>query len=251
MPIPSPRPRPWYVKDLWPSVVGCALGTAAGGFTLIADLSTAGRSLPKVAASSLTLAAVLGLGALKIAQSRHRDARDDRSESPDDLRGCLHVIHRTVAGRKRVQEPQDGWLRITVYSVRNETLEQAIAYVGGDELNPQRGAGRTFSTKYGLIGKVARLGEVRSFDRQKDMPFDQWVKYLVDETGMDLAEAQHTRSDRYAFFGVPIKGPDGTVRAVLYLDAGEPAFFDVETADLIAAGCVGLAKWIGERYYRG
>jgi hypothetical protein len=250
VPIPSPRPRPWYVKDKWPATVGLALGAAACTFSLVADIFAKAPSPPKITASAIALVSVVALGALKIAQSTYKDAREDRKESPDDLRGCLHVIYRAVAGRKRVQDPGEGWLRVTVYSVRGEALEQVVAYVGGDEGNPERGAGRTFSARYGLIGKIARAGEMRAVDRPMEMPFEKWVRYLVDETGMDQLEAQRTRPDRHAFLGVPIKGPDQAVRAVVYRDAGEPGFFDVETAELVAAGCLGLANWVDERYYR-
>ncbi|HZU83070.1 MAG TPA: hypothetical protein VE987_09150 [Polyangiaceae bacterium] len=193
---------------------------------------------------AVALVAVCFLGGLRIAQSRHRDAEEERARRPDELRGCLLVIHRAVAGMKGNLPPPEGWLRITIHRVDAPHLEQMLEYVGSDDRGK---VGRRFSIHAGLIGVVARTGEMRGFERPKDMPFSEWCDYLVDHHGMTRDDAKATREDRFAFLGVPIK-KGASVRAVVYLDAGETGFFDKSVADLVVYGCEGLAAWIDERY---
>jgi hypothetical protein len=82
------------------------------------------------------------------------------------------------------------------------------------------------------------------------MPFEEWTRYLVNELGMTEEQARATRMDRHAFLGVPITSAGGKdVRAVVYLDAAEPWFFDTETIDAVVDCCAGLATWIDEHYY--
>lgn len=248
--IPSPSPKPWYVRQTWPAVLGVILGGFAGASALVAECVSSSSSGWKIASQATSLFALLALGAMKVAESRHREARDDQKDSPENLRGPLHVIHRTIAGLKQVPDPAEGWLRITIHRVDGDWLEQAVPYVGSADEAQGRSAGRRFSINAGLIGRVARTGEVRRFSRAPAMDFPDWVTYLVGETAMKRIDAERTRPDRFGFLGVPIKGSDHEVRAVLYLDSRDSAFFDEKTVAIVAHGCSGLAKWIDEHYYR-
>jgi hypothetical protein len=226
--------------------VGLAIVGLAGVGSFLREANAASPSRLQLALIAVGAVAGCFLGAVKTLQSRYKDAKEDKKESPDTLRGCLHVIHGTVAGLKKVASPGGGWLRITLHRVDGDTLEQSVDYVGSED----GGAGRSFPIFAGVSGRVARRKEARTFDRPADMSFDEWVRYLVDEVGMTDDRAMKTRRDRFAFFGVPIKSPGGKdVRAVVYLDAGTPGFFDSETMAVIIDGCAGLAAWIDEHYY--
>lgn len=253
MGIPSPAPKPWYVREVWPAAVGLLLGVPASAFALIKECISLTRSGYQVAALAVAALSVAALGTLKLLQSMHKDAENDKKDSPRDLRGCLHVVHRIVAGHKSV-EPGDAWLRITVHRVDGNELEQLVDYVGAIDANKDKGGsvGRRFSISTGIIGKVARsVGRnPLRVSRPRDMGFAEWQRYLIDETGMTAAQAADTRADRFDFLGVPIIGPDNDVRAVLYLDSAEVEFFDETTVAMVAAGCKGLATWIDEHYYR-
>jgi hypothetical protein len=246
LPFPGTRSRPWYIRRTWPAVFGLGAGAAAAVAAFFQETSLPQPRQLQEGTLAVAFVAVCFLGALKIAQSRHQDAEEDRAGSPDELRGCLLVMHRMIAGKKGVTSPTEGWLRITLHRVQGQELEQSLEYVGSDD---QGKAGRKFSIHAGLIGVVARTGEMRGFERPADMPFTEWCDYLVEHHGMTRQAARATRDDRFAFLGVPIK-KGKEVRAVVYLDAPATAFFDKETADLIVHGCEGLAAWIDAHYYR-
>lgn len=249
MGIPSPKPKPWYVRATWPAVVALVVALPAGCFSIAKEAWAVTPSPLALAATSATALSAVLLAVLKIFQAAYQDEAEELRDSPDNLRGPLHVIHRTIARHKKVIDPAEGWLRLTVHRVDGDELEQAVAYVGSDDEKNGRSAGRRFSIKAGLIGRVARVKETRTFDRGP-ASFEDWDDYLVEQTGMDRSEAEKTRPDRRSFLGIPIAGPDFAVRAVLYLDSGEEQFFTDKTVDLAVAGCDGLAKWIDEHYYR-
>jgi hypothetical protein len=210
-----------------------ALYSQSGGFYILAAI--------------VTLLAVVLLGGMKLAQSRYKDAQTDEKESPDALRGCLYVVYRALAGQKGVESPDEGWLRIALHRVDGDKLEQSVDYVGCED----GGGGRIFSIHAGLIGRVARLNDVRTVARPLDMAFDDWAACLVEEYGMMREDAERTRRDRFAFLGIPIRSPGGAaVRAVMYLDCRESDFFDEQSIGLAVNACEGLAEWIETYYYR-
>ncbi len=246
MTIPSVRPRPWHTKEAWPARIAAFLALVAGTGALIIERRKASPDALQTALLSIALLGAFALGVLKTSQARYKDAREEKKESPKDLSGPLHVLHRVVAHAKGVRAPPDGWLRITLHRVDGEFLEQSVDYVGSAD--KARGAGRRFSIREGLIGRVARMGAPRRFDRPRDMSDAEWVDYLVEQLGMTHDSARKTREQRYSFLGVPIKNANGDVDGVVYLDAADPEFFDKAVLDLVITGCEGLATWIGKHY---
>lgn len=249
--IPSVKRPSWLVKDTWPAVVGLVLGFLANIFAIVKEAKAPTPSGWQLAALGVVLLSVLLLGVMKIAQARYKDRKEDNKSSPNDLRACLHVLHAAVAGFKGINDPGEGWLRITVHRIDGQTLEQAVDYVGSEEPDDSnRFAGRRFDIRAGLIGRVARTGVVRNLSRPQDMNFEEWAKYLVDDFAMIQSDADKTRKDRFAFMGVPITRPGGREsRGVVYLDAGSSDFFDEQTRELVIDCCAGVARWIEERYY--
>ncbi len=247
MPIPSTTPPPGWSRETPAAAVAGVAAVVAGTFAIAKELTSATRSTPQVYALGIALLGALSLSTLAVARARRKDAKEAKQETPDDLRGCLHVLHAAVRAYKSAENPGDGWLRITVHRLDGNTLEQSVGYVGSED----GGAGRRFSINAGLIGRVARVGQVRRVDRPADMGLAEWLHYLVED-GLTQEAAETTRRDRFAFLAVPIQSPGVTaVRAVVYLDAGTPDFFDDGTTALVIAGTEGLAAWVDEHYYRG
>ncbi|WP_394824763.1 GAF domain-containing protein [Pendulispora albinea] len=260
--LPATSGRPWYVKETWPALAALFFAIVSGGFALVNEIyglgqpnnpgqpSGHGRSI-QIAVLIVQIASASALGLLKLAQSNYKDKIDEKKETPSDLRGPLHVLHRVIAKQKRRENPEEGWLRITVHRVYKNTkgeeeLEQSVDYVGSKD----GGAGRTFSAKSGLIGRVARLKEPRKFERVSGMSYDDWITYCVEHLGMTHEDARKTRDKRFSFIGVPISSGE-KVRAVVYADSSEMQFFDEATTDLVLIGCAGLASFIDEHYYMG
>lgn len=250
MAIPSLAAKPWYVRKVWPAGIGLLSGVIAALSALVEEVSRQEPSAMQSGALVLVLLSTIGVGVVAVLRSRYEDSRALQRESPEDLRGCLHVMYRMVAGHKGVAEPRDGWLRITIHRVEGHELEQILPYVGTASVKPNGGAGRRFSISTGLIGKVARAGKPQRIERPQDMDFDEWQSWLVEHTGMTAQQAAATRSDRFSFFGIPIPSPEGRVLGVLYLDAAEPNFFASDTVERLTWACVGLSRWIDERYLR-
>lgn len=250
MAIPSFAPKPWYVRRLWPAGVGLASGVVAALSALLEELiGPKPRSIQAIALS-VSLVSTLVLGTLAVLRGRYEDQRSVQRESPADLHGCLHVLYRMLAGLRGVSTPTEGWLRLTVHRVDGHELEQILPYVGAFSTLPNGGAGRRFPISTGLSGKAARAGKPQRIERPADMRFAEWQLWLVEHTGMTLAQAAETRADRFSFFAMPIPDMDGRVIGVLYMDAAEPNFFCSETVEYVAWGGVGLSKWIDERYLR-
>jgi hypothetical protein len=250
VPIPPTKRRPWYVRETWPAILALGLSVPAGAFATWAELAFPRINWVKVVAVGLLSASAILLGLAKLAQSRYKDAKDDDLDAPKNLRGCLHVIYRTIAGAKGVGDPPEGWLRLTVHRVDGDMLEQSVDYVGSRD----GGVGRRFRIQAGLIGKAARERPIqpRVFHRLRAMTHEEWLNYLVLELAMTYDDAKVTRPGRYSFMCVPISDSKGeTVRAVLFADASDDAFFDEDTKALVVNGCEGLADWTDEHYYRG
>ena len=216
---------------------------------LILEFATTSRT-PQLSALAIALVGAIVSAWVRTLQANHKDDQAAARETPENLRGSLHVIHRVVANHKARSDPPEGWLRITLHRVDGEILEQVVDYVGSSE-GPERGAGRRFKIHAGLIGKAARTRKPCQFSRPPDMSFADWAAYLVEEQGLTREEAFRTRPDRFDFLGVPILDMDlAKCRAVVYLDSLESRFFDAATVAVVVAGVAGLARWIDEYYYR-
>jgi hypothetical protein len=183
-------------------------------------------------------------GALNVLKSHYKDVKEDKKESPEDLRGCLHVMLQVMCGRKGVGEPADGWMRLTIHRVAGAELEQVVDYVGSSD----DGAGRRFPANAGLIGAVLAEKYPLVFERPASLPWDLWIEHLVLKMNVPREQALRTRKDRFAFMAVGIRDLRGNIAAVVYADAAEPGFFDAIAQGVILHGCIGLAHWVNERY---
>lgn len=196
---------------------------------------------------SIGLIGGMTVGSFNVSRARFKDMREDKKDSADDLRACLHVVLQMVCGYRGVVVPADGWMRLTVHRVHGGELEQAIDYVGSAD----GGAGRRLPKNAGLIGAVLADPAKRPlvFERPRNWDRARWVDYLIRVMQMPPACAESARPDRFSFMAVAIRDPHGAVAAVVYADAGSPGFFDATTQAIVIRGSVGLAHWVNERYF--
>jgi hypothetical protein len=223
---------------------GVSLALTAGLTAIIKEALAATPNAMLIAVYSVGVGGGVLAGLLNVLKSHYKDAKDDRRDTPEDLRGCLHVILRVMCGRKGVADPPDGWMRLTVHRVAGDELEQVVDYVGSGD----RGAGRRFRTNAGLIGAVLSEKRPLVFERPAALSWERWVEYLVQKMNIPREQALRTRKDRFAFMAVGMRDLRGSIAAVVYADAAEPGFFDGFAQGIIVHGCIGLANWVNERY---
>jgi hypothetical protein len=218
----------------------------AGVAAIVKEANAPTPSALLVALYGVGLVVGSALGVLNVLRALYKDAKEDKKESPEDLRGCLHVILRVMCGYKGVANPHDGWMRITVHRVDRTELEQVVDYVGSAD----RGSGRRLPSDAGLIGAVLSDESKRPlvFERPLDLGWELWVEYLVQMLKLPRDRALKTRRDRFSFLAVGIRDARGNVAAVVYADAAQPGFFDPTAQGIVLQGCIGLANWVNERY---
>ena len=192
-------------------------------------------------ASSIWLS---GATALRLLHSRHKDARTRDRESPTDLSGCLHVLYSIIKQRAKLSDsPADKKkLRLTIYRVDGEHLEQCVPYVGGDGGS----AGRRISIRSGVAGQVALTGKTLGAQRVNRNHAD-FINELVERFHFPLHEAELVMADRFSWLGVPVMGKSGVI-AVIFMDSSQTAFFAQEFVEAAVGACAGVASFVETRY---
>lgn len=118
-------------------------------------------------------------------------------------------------------------VRSTIYILDrlfDETLYQLLNYYPG----PKRGQGRTYSSRYGIIGRAWRR---KDSDYAPTVPTDD--RKLIEEWGMTETEAKKAGKERQSFGCIAIRSSDsekdGPV-ALIYLDSKQQNAFGDEKA---------------------
>lgn len=259
--FPGISPARWYERSL----IGTALREGPPLIAALVAALVATRELRTVApdASSrdalyllsfLSWVACVWLGVssvVQIASALRADGRQKQFESPRDLAGCLHVLHALLQAKTRDRANGHSSplvVRLTVYRVDGEELEQCIPYVGGKG----GAAGRRMSIRTGVAGLVARTVEAHAAQRT-NLDWAQFEIELVKDWNFTHADIEHISRDKFSWMAVPIPGdPTATGKptalAVVYLDCTDATFFSAEVQELVTHACVGLASHVRERY---
>jgi hypothetical protein len=175
-------------------------------------------------------------------------------EEPKDLRGWAKGLHLQLSAATN-KSPESLGIRITVYKViwdRGHTepteLEQLISYVGDSGGPP----GRKMSARSGIIGRVARLGEIYKAQRESD-DLSAYRDELVEFWGFTEREAHDRDGERWSVLAYPLlEDDDNSPYGVVYLDAKSVNFFDdVQVEDTIVNACSLLASSLRATYNRG
>lgn len=186
---------------------------------------------------------------LRVAFGRQRDKETERSESPRDLSGCLHVLYQLLHKQCELEEADA--VRVTLYRVvpkdegneEAEFLEQVVPYVGGGG-----GVGRQFSIKSGIIGRAYRTGDPFTARRRSD-DYGEFIDELVEEWSYTAPEAKQHTEDRFAWMAIPLAGKGDEIIGIVYIDSKQKTLFSSEeTKQLAIIGCFGIANYINERY---
>ncbi len=156
-----------------------------------------------------------------------------------DIRGKLEAVmddvERALNGRKKVAD-----LRCTIHVpdiLFADTLYQLLDYFPRGV-----GRGRTFSSRFGIIGLCWRSREPQIRGSVQTDP-----KILVRDWGMTHEQAVASGEGRQSFAAVPLRDESGSPVAIFYLDAKDKNVFGDDNGegfrtDLIAAISEGHGK---------
>lgn len=188
-------------------------------------------------------------GAVRVFEKRSTSKRNLKRDSPEDLFGCCVML----VGMLRVFRPhQEGCsLRITLYRVSQwidgepEELEQLTKYAS--EGAPVGTPGRTMKASIGIVGKAARSGEVIAANRVSDSLEDFYAE-MVRDWGFTEKQAKGLNAGRWSWIAVPLRGSDGKVHAVLYMDSTERQYFSEDRVKEVVEATKCLNRFVEERY---
>ena len=220
------------------------------------DPATLGVPIPRfqwpfvtiVAGSATVLAAIVALVA-----ANHRDSRAAVDRSPRDLAGCLHILHAWVLKRKGIaaerQEEALRAFRLTLHVVVDEErYQQVVNYVGGPP-DKAKCAGRIWSTKMGLVGRVIRYGTSDPMLMSSMSDGEGFLAELVKDYGYSREEARDLTPGRRSAMVVPITKEGGAVIACVYADSSEVGWFSEEIQEIMVAGTEAVASFARVRYH--
>jgi len=243
--IPGLIKPKWYDRE-W--LVELTAGIVPAATLVWAAIDSFKSNQPKKGWTFLAALLVLLMAAgIKVLRGRVRDQKRIQQESPMDLLGCAHVLHRALTH----QLGGHGDIRVTIHRVvpggtaDDEKYEQVIPYVGGQG----GGSGRQWSTKVGIVGRVVRKGAPLSATRATS-DHGKVIDELIQVWGYGRQEAQALAPDREAWMAVPIYDAP-TSRAVIgvvYIDSAKASLDNEDTSKIVVEMCKGIAHFIRTRY---
>jgi hypothetical protein len=165
--------------------------------------------------------------------------RNAEKESIHELKGCLETLDAIIR-----KESSRLWLTLHVPIDGGQRLEQILDYVG--DTDGSRKAGRRFVAQSGIVGRALREKEPFRFSRSSD-DHEQYILELVRDHSYTETDARKTNPSMKSGYAAPLfEGDD--VRCVLFLASDDPNMFDDSTALQINRACVGIARFIKDRY---
>lgn len=238
--FPGIEKVPWYAKELPLALLGDVPLVITALVAAFQAEKAIRYVLFGVACWTFLFLIVRAVSALR------KDKKRRKEESPDDLVGCLLVLYNAIEHCVDIGDLDDEKrrLRITVYRIDGETLEQCTSYVGGVGGKP----GRKMSIRTGIVGHVARTGKTYSAKRTSE-DHQGFVAELVSDWHFTRAEAEQILADRQSWLAVPVFGTsDSAPIAVVFMDSSERDMFAPEIQGLIVGACGGLARYAKLRY---
>jgi hypothetical protein len=245
-PLPSRR---WFSSEIAVGVYSALPAALAATFTLEEAVSEH-RAPLVIRLATVTLGAVLAGGLGKVLHGFLRDRQAADLASHLDFTACVYTVYLTIFHAKGLRfgdEADRKKLRITVHRVERDErrVTQLIDYVGA----PGGGRGRSFPINGGVVGRVVTSDDdIAELHRSPQASWDEYRRVLQRDWAMLREQAEDLTRDRYDFLAVAIRGDDGGIVGVMYLDSTEPGFFDDATQDLVVAGCGGVAQYTKSRY---
>ena len=182
-----------------------------------------------------------------------KDQKEAETRKQMTLLGATQVLCQLLRNEKGLPSSvNDGKIRVTIHRVELDSsehggqIQQMLPYVGGSGGS----AGRFFSIKSGIIGKVVRTKQAYSDSRQTGV-YGTYKEELIQKWGYTEQEAVERQTDRLSWMAVPLFGqrnPQASeeVIGVIYIDADTPDFFDEETQKFVISGCSGIKQNVDE-----
>lgn len=235
------------VYDLGAAIVAAG-GLAAGGGRF---LSTGERFWGWVMMALALFA--LTVHALK-ARRTYRDQLE--KDSIHELRGCLMTLDAVLLGPDLDPARRTAvGLRLTIHIPDGEdSLVQALDYVGDQRLPAGGGVGRRLSSNVGIVGRAYRQAQLDPdapqsilSDSRETENYDAFLDQMIREYGFapDVARQLNPATMSWAAVAISTRG---TVEGVLYCDSKVADFFSDSRKEDILHATAGIAYFVGLRY---
>lgn len=241
-----PRPGGW-TKRFFTEATPYELGIA--GFAVVSGALSSAKYFDDNKPSAGWILAVVTAGVFLLTVGKILVVwffKEGGTRRPHDLAGCLHALESLLTVRG-TNDP-DPHLRLTIHVPFNggNQLQQVVEYVGD-----QRGGGtfgRVFPAQSGIIGRALREKKPLVASR-KNTDYLNYIQELVNEWGYTPEDARRRDPATMAWMAVPLTNQqNGQVEGIVYLDSTDPGFFNDARIWLVSWACVGIARYVAQRY---
>ena len=220
--LPSIKVGRWRVRDWVLELVAALLAFALAGLALLRP----GLTRWQIVAGVAVLGGLLVINFRKAHRTRQAELRYEPATVPKELTGLIRAMHERLCHVRRCGTKDLG-VRIVLHKVhwnarRTEPIEweQITDYYGG----PGGEVGRRTSARAGIVGRVARSGDL--IDAKRDaIAVEDFRTELVKTWSFTGPEARQISADRWAWMALPLSEDERRPYGVIYLDAADPALF--------------------------
>jgi hypothetical protein len=159
-----------------------------------------------------------------------------------------------IIGRKLKDSSREPNFRVTIHRLirvdGHEVYQQLTPYAGTVE--SKVGVGRYFRVDSGIVGLACRSGSLVIVRKTNEEDFDK----IWSLTPLDRGGAKEIKSYVNSLLACPFFAPeDGSgaqhVALALFVDAGDPNFFDDEVLSIVSAVCRGFVDLLEDLHSRG
>lgn len=187
---------------------------------------------------------------LKIVHTRELDKDANAKRDHDGLKAAMSVVQASTIHACNLDPASSNDVRVTFHRVvppldNPQHIEQLIPYAGGDG----GGEGRKFSVRSGITGRCIRTKELYIMHRP-DNDVASYQRQLEADWGYTQSDVKKLSTDKLSYMVVPVLDASGKhALGVIYIDSVHINLFETEEArNAIFQACVGVTKYVSERY---
>jgi hypothetical protein len=229
-------------KHLWDFVI--ALGALIVGSKIAGDIQSKGGWFNYTA---LIGTFIVFLAAVFKCILSYREEKKYKANRINALEGGLYTICSILSDDATDRDKIALRSTIHVPVKENKYLQQIVEYVGFKRTS-KSAIGREFPVQSGIIGKAYREKSEYLVANRKSDNYEDYVQELVRVWNYTEQQARDLNPAAMSWMAVPLLDNEEVI-AVVFLESHKQNFFDDEEKQkLILYACIGLARFVTERY---